>query len=353
MVIEKIILKNFRNFKNLIFEPCEHINYIVGQNAQGKTNFIESIYFCSFFKSYRTNNLLNLINKDSDFFFIELTVKGETVKNKISIGYDKKRTKSIKVNDKIPENNIFFKNINSIIYYPDEINFLCIYPQYRRNFIDRSIFLTDFDFLNIYGKYKKILKNRNCILKSKNYNEDLDLAWCEELSKLASIIVIKRNEYIKRINLSLKEDNFNNEIYSIKYTKYDLENIEKNILSKILKSKEKDLKLGYTTVGPHCDDFIFEINNNDIRKFSSEGQKKSFILKYKKSQIFDYKNIYNFYPVLILDDISNELDSKRKNKYLYDILSNTGQVFVTTTDSKNINSDKNNVFKVVNGQIIY
>ncbi len=353
MVIEEIIIKNFRNIGDINLYPHNKLNYFIGDNAQGKTNIIESIYFCSFLKSYRNKNSINLIKNNEDHFFINIKINNNNIIDDLKVFLDRKRNKSIKLNNKFPENNEFFKKINTIIYYPDEINYLNLYPQYRRNFIDRSIFLLDKNYINIFSKYKKILKNRNNLIKSNRYNKDLDQVWIESLVEQSIKIIDKRKKYIEYINDLLNEENINNEIYNIEYNNYITKDIKSFLYDKYIKTLEKDLKLGYTTIGPHSDDFIFKINNDDIRKYSSEGQKKSFILKLKKSQIANYLNITGDYPILIIDDIANELDKNRKISYLSDLIENSGQVFITTTDLANKCDTNCSVFKVVNGNVIY
>ena len=353
MIISNIKLKNFRNIEDLNIDPHYKLNYFFGDNAQGKTNIIESIHYCSFLKSYRNKNNFDLIKNDSDFFYINLTVKNNNIVNNLKVYFDRKKNKNIKIDNNTPDGSEFYKKINSIIYYPDEINYLNLYPQYRRNFIDRSIFLLDTNYLTNFSKYKKILKNRNNLLKRNEYNKELDSIWIESLVIEAVHIIKKRKIFLDSINKLLLENSINNEKYQINYKDYKVNHLYDFLKEKIENSLEKDLKLGYTTIGPHSDDFIFEINNNDIRKYSSEGQKKSFLLKLKKAQITNYFDLYENYPVLIIDDIANELDKNRKNKYLSDLIENSGQVFITTTDIEDKYDTNCSVFEVANGKVIY
>ncbi len=353
MIIKKLLLKNFRNIDSINLDFHEKLNYFVGDNAQGKTNIIESIHYCSFLKSFRNKNNLDLIQNGFDSFFLELIVKNKLTEDNLKIYFNKRKERKIQLNHKRPNGNEFFDKLCSIIYYPDEINYLILYPQYRRNYIDRSLFLLDKNYINIIYKYKKILKNRNNLLKDQRYDKELDFVWLDSLINESIKIIVKRNNYIDSINKVLKKENTHNESYEINYKIYNFENLYDFLYEKITKNLDRDLKFGYTSFGPHSDDFIFKINTEDIRRYSSEGQKKSFILKLKKAQMCHYYNLNKDYPVLIIDDIANELDKRRKHDYLSDLIENSGQVFITTTEFDNDYDTDYSLFRVANGKVIY
>lgn len=348
MYIKKIKIKNFRNIETCNINPNEKINFIFGKNAQGKTNLIESIYYSSLFKSFRTNKKSNLINNKNDSFDINIDIINNKVNNNLKIYLDINKNKKIIINNKKPVNNFFYKVLNSIIYYPDEISFLKVYPLYRRNLVDRSIFYINNEYINIFKNYVKCLKQRNIFLKSKNNEYDI---WKDKLIEYSYLIIKERINYIKKINnyfdiLSTK--NNINEKYSIKYN-FCEEKIKDSLFNKFEKYKDKEKKYGYTLVGPHLDDFILLINNNNINKYSSEGQKRSFLLNYKQAQLQDYKDNFGYYPILLFDDMGSELDSSRKNITFHNILDNSGQVFITTMDIPDVDKKKSKIFEVKDG----
>ncbi|SEA36075.1 DNA replication and repair protein RecF [Desulfuromusa kysingii] len=351
MYINKIEIENFRNIKKTIVEPNKKLNFFYGNNAQGKTNLIESIYFSSLYKSFRTNKNIDLINIDANIFKINLEVVNNKVSNKINITLDKKNKKNILINSKKPENNIFFRILNSIIYFPDEIIYLKSYPLYRRNLIDRSIFFINIEYINIHKKYLKCLKQRNIFLKSNNSEDDI---WKEQLIEYAYLIINERLSYVSQINDYLSYLFSKNQLYekySIRYNEYQKGNIKDILQNKFIKNKINEIKYGYTLVGPHIDDFIFLINNNNINKYSSEGQKRSFLLSYKQAQLQIYKEKYGYYPILLFDDMGSELDFNRKTDIFNKIIEDSGQVFITTMDLPDIynKEDKYKVFEVSNG----
>ena len=348
MYIKKININNFRNIENCIIEPNNKINFIYGKNAQGKTNLIESIYFSSLYKSFRTNKNLNLIYKNKNNFKIDLEIINNEVTNSIKIIFDIKNKKNITINNKNPEKSFFYRILNSVIYYPDEISYLKAYPLYRRNLIDRSIFFINNEYIYLFKKYLKCLKQRNIFLKLKNNENDI---WRDQLIEYGHLIINERISYIEKINdiLTSLYNHQTEEKYSIKYSDYKKGEIKNNLFNNFKKNQVKEKQYGYTLVGPHIDDFMFLLNDNDINKYSSEGQKRSFLLNYKQAQLMIYKSIYGYYPVLLFDDMGSELDLSRKTNIFNKILENSGQVFITTTDIPSINSDDYKIFKVSNG----
>ncbi|NOY12443.1 MAG: hypothetical protein GXP51_01755, partial [Deltaproteobacteria bacterium] len=206
----------------------------------------------------------------------------------------------------------------------------------------------------IYKNYFRCLKQRNCFLKEKVSLKD---CWKDQLIKYGSEIIKERIKYIEKINNFFSNsffENLNSEKYFISYSKiYNNSNSIENILREDFSRKfGRERMLGYTLVGPHKDDIQFYINDHPAEKFASQGQKRSLIISFKMAQILDYKSVQGHYPVLILDDMTSELDIHRKNVLLGSLLENSGQVFITSTDFKqSSNSDQSRVFTVNNGEI--
>jgi len=348
MYIKNIKINNFRNIENCNIDPDKKINFIYGKNAQGKTNLIESIYFSSLFKSFRTNKNINLINNKKTNLFINIAIINNEVTNTLKISLNNKNIKKISINNKKPDNKNFYRFLNSIIYFPDEISYLKNYPAYRRNLIDRSIFFIDNNYINIFKKYTKCLKQRNIFLKSADEND----IWKDQLIEYAYLIINKRIDYVEKINNYLnflnKKDK-TKEKYSVEYNKYKKERIKDDLFINFKKNNLKEKKYGFTLTGPHIDDFIFSVNNNNINKYSSEGQKRSLLLSYKQAQLLDYKDIYGYYPILLFDDMGSELDSSRKTNIFNRILDDSGQVFITTMDIPDTDKNKTKIFEVDNG----
>ena len=346
MIIENIVIKNFRNLEHVKLIPNEKKNYIIGDNAQGKTNILESLYFLSYIKSYRTNDINNLYDKKKELS-IDAVVVSNKVRNKININCQSK-IKNIYLNNSVVKIKKLSEIINIIFYYPSEINLLLKFPSYRRNLIDKSIYLFNSNYVDIHNSYIKCLKNRNVCLKK---NKD-DYIWREKLIDLSFMITELRINYINRINKLIRSFNiYDNEHYEIYYNNYDISNYKNELKNKFKTSEEKDKKNGYTSIGPHTEDIIFNLNGNNISYYGSEGQKKTFILLYKYAQILDYESIKGDYPVFLVDDLTSELDSCRENFILNKILLECEQSFITSNSEPKKLSENTSIFYVNNGMI--
>lgn len=353
MHIENISIKNFRNISDIKIKPSKKINLIIGNNAQGKTNFIEAIYFTSFLKSFRTQRISELIRENEDLSYLKFDIINNKVNFNIEI-YFNNQYKKLKINKKNAEKKYYYKYLNTVIFSPEEVNYINNYPVFRRNLLDKAIFYNDFNYINIYKNYYRCLKQRNAYLKN-NYKEND--CWIDQLIKYGSEIISKRLNYIDKINNYFMSDLFiktNKEEYFLSYSKkyLDLNSIEDCLREEFSRKNKREHILGYTLVGPHKDDLQFYINSKPADIFASQGQKRSLIISFKTAQIIDYKNIQGHYPILILDDMTSELDHNRKNILLENLLSNSGQVFITSAGYNEINcSEQTKVFRINNGEI--
>lgn len=353
MQIENIHISQFRNIQKAQLEPGSKINFILGDNAQGKTNFIEAIYVAALLKSFRTRNTIDLIQQGKEYAILKFQVGCETIINTVNLTLDKQK-KLLKINGKKPNSDQFFKHLNIVIFHPDEVNYICNYPIFRRNLIDRSIFYTNFEYIDVYRKYTKCLKQRNSFLKQESKGID---CWEDQLVKFGSLIISERLKYIKKINDYFSDENFfktSGEHYHLVYSKEykDINHIQNELRNEFFRKRKREKLLGYTLVGPHKEDIGFFLNQQSAGSFASQGQKRSLVISLKTAQILDYQRIHGYCPVLILDDMTSELDVERKNILLENLLANSGQVFITSTDFKQIiKSEQAKVFRVKHGEI--
>ncbi|HEY5672273.1 MAG TPA: DNA replication and repair protein RecF, partial [Malonomonas sp.] len=217
MVIKKIKIGNFRNIESAEFKVSPKLNFFVGNNAQGKTNLVEAIYTAAFLKSFRTQNIEETIKENSSRATIEIEVNNQSVNNIINCSYDKKN-KILTIDKKKPEYNKYYSLLNVVIFYPEEVNYLSNYPLFRRNLLDRSIFYSNFDYIYVYKKYVRCLKQRNSYLKKDSRDVD---CWTDQLIAYGSEIVKERLLYIEKINNYFNSFNFkkiNGENYYLNYS---------------------------------------------------------------------------------------------------------------------------------------
>jgi len=339
MYLTKIELKNFRNYEEQTVEFHKKVNIITGKNAQGKTNLLESLYIMSLGKSFRTNKDVDMIGFEKDFCRVKSTSIKEQreLEIEISIG---KEGKTAKINGlKTTKNIDLLENVYMVVFSPEDLKIVKDEPEKRRKFIDRELCQLKPMYYRNLGRYKKILQQRNSLLKQQDVNEDVIAVWDESLAEYGAKVIQERKRFIEKMNLISKEIS-----KSITNGKEALElsyeaNIEfkenyeeqkeyvKQVLSKNLKN---DIFRRSTTVGPHKDDLKICVEGIDIRHFGSQGQQRTAALSLKLAEIQLIKEETKIDPILLLDDVLSELDAERQN-FLINSLKDV-QLFITTTE---------------------
>ena len=368
MRIKKLKVENFRNLENLDIEFSEGVNIIYGNNAQGKTNIIESIYIFSFGKSFRANKDIELLKFDKEYFLSNIKIMKKDRELEMDFGFDKiSNKKMIKVNGVIQKKiSDIIGKLNVVVFKPEDIKIVTDSPSIRRKYIDYLISSISKSYLENITKYKKVMEERNNLLKeiklrlkgSKNLDET-DSNFLDVYDKLLSKlnceiynerkrVIEKLNNYIYDIHLKLTENYINNEKLHIKYVSNVAEDIEK-MYNNLSKSRLNDINKGYTSLGIHRDDYIISINSLDVSIYGSQGQKKSSIISLKLSELKVIEEIIGEKPVLLLDDYMSELDERRRLKFL-DIIEDI-QIIITTTHKISIDGKENTYFYVDNGKI--
>jgi DNA replication and repair protein RecF len=359
MYIENISLKNYRNIKNIEFSPKKKINVIYGKNAQGKTNILEAIYILANLKSFRGTKNEELIKHNENYSCIKATVYSKLVKREIKVIIEKK-SKNVKIDNKKPESSSdFFGYLRPVLFSPDENFLLKGSPSEKRILLDRAIFQASPVFLNRLLEYNRFLKQRNRLLKEGKKQTEQQ-PWTEGLVSAGSHLRFERQQYLKRILPIFKEvfekisDGIETADILYPSAHRSKKELEEEFYLELRKTEERELIMGQTITGPHRDDPTFLINGYPIRQYGSQGQQKSFMLAFKIAQIIDLEKLLGQPPVLLLDDITSELDSFRK-KFFFDFLKDcNGQVFLTTTEKKfffNKEIEKYQSFLVTKGTI--
>lgn len=357
MFIKKLMLINYRNYEKLDINFGKGVNVFIGDNAQGKTNILEAIYYCAFAKSHRTTRDRELINWNNHESYISLGIAKERLDKKIDIKILKDGKKAIKVNSiKINKIGELFGIFNVVMFSPEDLKIVKDSPGVRRRFIDMELCQLNKKYYYNLVQYNKVLNERNVVLKNKNLSEEMLDIYDEQLSSYGEYVIKERLKYVEKLNYYgakvHKDITSNKENIEFKYqsTIKNLSNIKENFYEALKKSRKKDIEKGVSTIGPHRDDFSIFINNVDIKNFGSQGQQRTAVLTIKFASLRIIKEITGEYPVLLLDDVLSELDFSRK-KY---ILSTIGEIqtVITCTGIEDIYSylDSNSkIFKVKNG----
>ena len=348
MNINKIKLKNFRNYTEQEIELDPHINVFYGDNAQGKTNILEAIFISGFGKSFRTSKEKEMIKLGEDFLETNIFYDKSDRSGKIKIIIAEK--KQIEVNGvKIKKLSELIGNLNLVIFTPDDIQILKNGPAERRRFLDMMIGQLRPKYVYILNLYLKTLEQRNNYLRQireDNKSENMLEIWDEKLAEYAENICKYRSEFIQKLNNEIKKIHpkvtENNEKLEIKYI---TECNDREEYVKLLKQRRKlDIIKGYTTKGIHRDDFKCFINEKEIEVYGSQGQHRTAILSLKLAELYVIYKEIGEYPILLLDDFMSELDEKRRKSFLSYIKDT--QVIITCTDKMEL--DKLNEYKLFN-----
>lgn len=367
MFIKKLMLINYRNYKSLDIDLGKNVNVFMGDNAQGKTNILESIYYCGLAKSHRTSRDRELINWNEESAYISLSVGKDRLDKKIDINILKDGKKAIKVNSiKINKIGELFGVFNVVMFSPEDLKIIKESPGIRRRFIDMELCQINSKYYHNLVQYNKILNERNIVLKNKSMTDDILDIYDEQLVKYGQYIVNERIEYVNRLNhygeeihkdITLGKEKIEfSYVCSVKDIKDSVsvrENFKDRFTQLLISNRKRDKEKGITSVGPHRDDFTVFINNIDTKSFGSQGQQRTAVLTMKFSSLKIIKEITGEYPVLLLDDVLSELDYNRK-KYILSTINNI-QTIITCTGMNDIceyldNNSK--IFKVQDGYII-
>ena len=354
MWIKKIKIKNFRNYESEEINLEKNINIFYGQNAQGKTNIIESIFLCSLGKSFRTKKDKEMIKLNEQNALVEVEYEKSDRDGKIKIEIGNK--KNIYLNGiKIKKLSELLGNLNIVIFTPDDINILKGGPQNRRRFLDIMISQLRPNYMHILNLYIKTMEQRNNYLrqiKEEHKDENLLEIWDEKLAEYAIKIYEYRKEFIEKIikKLDIIHKNITNGEEQIEL-EYVTECDSKEKYLKLLKERRKlDIIKGFTTKGVHRDDFMIYINKKDIKIFGSQGQNRTAMLSLKLAELQVIYDEIGEYPILLLDDFMSELDRTRRKNFLENIEGT--QVIITGTEKLDIENLEYLEYNVSNGKVL-
>ena len=334
MIIKSLELKNFRNYKDLSIDFDSGTNILYGDNAQGKTNVLESLYVSGTTKSHKGSKDKEMIRFEQNEAHIKTVVEKNGTENQIDLHLKRNSSKGIAVN-KIPIKKAaeLFGILNIVFFSPEDLNIIKDGPAERRRFMDMELSQLDKIYLHNLTKYHKVLQQRNKLLKDIYFRPELKetlSVWDEQLVSYGKKIIVRRKQFLEELNEIVyeihKSISGNKENLELKY---DVSADSECLKDELMKALNRDLKMGMTSLGPHRDDIVFLINNTDIRKYGSQGQQRTSALSLKLAEIELVKKMIHDTPVLLLDDVLSELDSSRQN-YLLNSIHNI-QTIITCT----------------------
>lgn len=361
MYLKNIDLINFRNYKHIKVCFNKGINIIYGNNAQGKTNLLESIYLLGLTNSHRSILDNNLISNGTTFLKVKGLLKKQSISNDLEVYIDDKK-KVLKLdNNIIKKVSEYISTMNIIIFTPDDLEIVKGSPQVRRKFLNVELSQLYSNYYIILNEYEKLLKIRNEYLKRNSFDENYFDIITSYLVDKAIIIYKMRQKFVDKFNIfcqTIYKDITNYNGFRIVYKKnIDVDifdsNIKKIILEKFKEKKEIEIKLSSTIYGPHRDDLEFYLGESNLKYYGSQGQQRLAILTVKLSEIEIFKKYKNSTPILLLDDIFSEIDNDKKDNLLKYISKNI-QTIITTTDVESLDDKfiKNaKLFQIDDGKI--
>lgn len=362
MKLKKLSLAFFRNLQNVELLPGSRFNIFHGRNAQGKTNLLESIYLLGTMKSFRMARNSEMVMWGSSYGLIEGVVEREGVAREIALTVEK-MGKKVRLDHKpVAKLADFFGSLNVVIFSPEDIAMVKGMPDVRRKYLDRAVFSGDAPYLFFYHEYFRTLRNRNILLRN---GDDGGLAvWSEKLVETGARLIASRLAYLKEI------EGFLQEYYSaiagrgatagIAYRPHlhsgegCSQDVRTKLTAALANTAVEEKRAGATVVGPHRDDVDFLLGGKVMKHHASQGEQRSFVLALKMAEIEYIQRRHGDPPVLLLDDMTSELDQERNRNLMEFLRKKEMQVFITTTAQENIlldDRENNRTFLVEAGKV--
>lgn len=358
MILKSIELCNFRNYEREEFEFHEGTNVLYGDNAQGKTNVLEAIFVGGTTKSHKGSKDLEMIRNGEKEAHLRYFIEKRQRTSKVEIHLKRGSSKGIAIDGLPIKNSNELLGLSNIIFFsPEDLSIIKDGPEERRRFIDMEMCQLNKAYLYYLTQYKKILKQRNALLKQIQENRGLKDTleiWNSQLIEHGKKIIALRQEFIDSLNeiMKKKHRSLTGDKESIEVS-YKPNCPAETMADRLFLEEERDIFLGTTSVGPHRDDMVFEIEDKDLRKYGSQGQKRTVALSLKMAEIEIVEKTIGEKPILLLDDVLSELDRNRQN-YLLENIKGI-QTIITCTGleefvKNGINIDR--TFEIINGRKI-
>lgn len=364
MKVLALKFENYRNLEDAVITPCEGVNVIYGDNAQGKTNLLEALWMFCGGHSFRGSKDNELIRFGKPFARLDIRFFGQEREQTASIKF-KGSKKQVEINS-VPKNSAaaLIEKYCAVVFSPEHLNLIKRGPSERRKFIDSAICREKLQNAVILSKFNRVLVQRNSLLKDiyrRPSLEDTLSVWDEPLVLNGSMLIKKRMDYVEMLSQRAKNYHYgiskNSENLEIKYISSidakmsdSTDEIAEKFRKKLNDNRNDDIRTGVTNFGPHRDDIEILINGKNARAFGSQGQQRSAVLSLKLAEASVLKERMGEEPVILLDDVLSELDSKRQDFLLNELKG--CQVFITCCEKSNKEQLKEGkIFLLKNGEV--
>lgn len=321
LYVENITLKGYRNYSSRAVEFSRGVNIFKGENAQGKTNLLEAVYFLSCGKSFRTQKDMDLINFSMDKAYLKAGIVNTAGAGTVEALLTREGKKSLKLNSQpVKKLTDLFGQILTVVFSPEELKILKESPSLRRKFVDMEISKVRPAYLYDLQSYEKAMTNKNALLKSNMKPEQvkkLVSVFNLQLAEYGENIIRRRTNYLKVLDERSKEIHKKltgeKEDMGVVY-KPSVEggSLKEALYKRLEETFDSELQNGYTVAGPHREDIQFTVNSRDAKAFASQGQQRSALLSVKLATVQIIKETLKETPVVLLDDVFSELDVGRQ-----------------------------------------
>lgn len=334
-----VTVTGFRNIRSVHIEPGERFNLLHGLNGQGKTNLLEAIYLLGSPRSFRTSRLPELVRHGERQAQIVGTVESGCIEHALRLTIEAAGRK-VEIDGKaVYKASELHGKLNSVVFSPDDTGMVRMGPEPRRRYLDRAVYMGDIGYLHCWHSYQRVLKQRNHLLKSSE-RAGLDI-WTEKLAETGAEVIERRLRFVAVLDEKLQKYYATiaggSETSRLSYQPNGVQSTERQdireeLLELFKRQQRSDERYGTTTSGPHRDDLTFMLDDRPLKAFGSQGQQKSFVLALKMAEMDNLHNTFGDAPLLLLDDMSSELDACRNHNLMEFLLKRDIQVFITTTE---------------------
>ena len=353
MIIDRILLRNFRNYDEMTLLPHEGVNLFFGPNGSGKTNLLEAVHYCALGKSHRVSGDLPTVRSGESFGLCEITVRNETTTRKIAVrlvpGDNNKKTILID-GKKIQRFSDMMGCLACVIFSPEDMGLIREGPSFRRRYLDMMISQVSRGYFIALQQYRAALEQKNAILKNLRGALRPDTAMLDAfesaMARPAALIIEERKKIVSEISQQASEiyrhiSGSADELFTVEYhsSLSDAENPENEFRLQSAASREVDIRYGVCSAGPHRDDLLLNLNHKNMKAFASQGQIRTGALSMKLAQLKILSERGHSKPVLLLDDVMSELDKTRRMKLIDEI--SPYQTFITCTDQTDLDLNLN------------
>lgn len=348
MRIRRVVMKNYRNYADETVEFSPGTNIFLGQNAQGKTNILEAVYYAALGRSHRTSSDEELIRWNEKEAKLSVDFMKRDAENLLEFRFFREKRRQMNRNGAPVRMKDLIGAVNVVFFSPEDLFLIKGTPSGRRRFLDMEISQADVSYFHDLAVYTKLLNHRNSLLKRIRdglASEDELPLWDEQLVPKAVSVTQKRKKAVKKMSLlaaeKQKEISGGKEELFLRYEIHggeesNAESMTKDLRSwyneKLNESKKLDIARGYTRFGPHRDDLAFFVNSVDLRAYGSQGQQRTGVLALKLAELAFFREETGEYPVLLLDDVMSELDRGRREQLLSFVRGEELQALVTAAD---------------------